>query len=80
MEFFRISGGLRGEGGIREGNRGGLGLFKWDDIKQDQQKECYLGNSVKASTGRWQKHKSIPIFTYRFTLVFTRKARNSKTS
>jgi hypothetical protein len=58
MEFFRINGGLRGEGAVREGNRGGLGLFKWDDIKQDVQKECYLGNSVKASSGRWQRHKS----------------------
>jgi predicted RNA-binding protein with PUA-like domain len=55
MELFR-------EGGVREGNRGGLGLFKWSDVQKDVGKECYLGNTVKASQGRWQNHKNIHWF------------------
>lgn len=57
MDVFRDE-----RGKAREGNRGGLGLFKWEAIKQDEQKECYLGNSVKASTGRWQNHKNLHWF------------------
>ncbi|XJO78189.1 hypothetical protein BDV3_002670 [Batrachochytrium dendrobatidis] len=44
---------------IREGNRGGQGLFKWDDVKDDKHRENYLGNSVKASVGRWQNNKAL---------------------
>jgi hypothetical protein len=55
MELFR-------EGGVREGNRGGLGLFKWEDAQKDIGKECYLGNTVRASQGRWQNHKNIHWF------------------
>eukprot|EP00741_Cyanophora_paradoxa_P013807 tig00020710_g13329.t1 len=31
----------------RGGNRGGADMFKWDDVKHDKNKECYLGYSVK---------------------------------
>ncbi|KAI8902198.1 hypothetical protein BC833DRAFT_574088 [Globomyces pollinis-pini] len=37
----------------REGNRGGLGLFNWEDVKADKDREHYLGHSIKASTGRY---------------------------
>ena len=46
----------------RDGNRGGLGLFKWESIHQDQDKTHYLGNTVKASTGRWAKQKNLDWF------------------
>ena len=29
--------------------------FKWDDVKVDKHRENYLGHSVKAPVGRWQK-------------------------
>lgn len=44
---------------IREGNRGGRGLFSWEDVKQMpyKERECYLGASVKIgfldSGGKW---------------------------
>ncbi|KAJ2996308.1 hypothetical protein HDV02_006629 [Globomyces sp. JEL0801] len=46
----------------REGNRGGLGLFNWEDVKADKDREHYLGHSIKASTGRWQKNKNLNWF------------------
>ncbi|KAJ3119421.1 hypothetical protein HK098_005513 [Nowakowskiella sp. JEL0407] len=46
-------------GPIREGNRGGLGLFRWDDVKQDKHRENYLGHSINAPVGRWQKNKDL---------------------
>jgi hypothetical protein len=50
---------LKIEGDSREGIRGGLGLFKWDDVKNDKDRSHYLGISAKANVGRWQNHKSI---------------------
>ncbi|KAJ3272973.1 hypothetical protein HDV01_004879 [Terramyces sp. JEL0728] len=47
---------------IREGNRGGLGLFRWDNIKEDKHREIYLGNTVKCAVGRWQKNKNLNWF------------------
>jgi hypothetical protein len=41
------------------GTRGGQSQFKWDDVKTDKDRESYLGNSVNAPTGRWQKGKDI---------------------
>ena len=41
------------------GTRGGAAEFKWEDVKNDKCRECYLGASVKANTGRWQKNKDI---------------------
>jgi hypothetical protein len=29
--------------------------FNWDDVKADKHRENYLGHSVKAPVGRWQK-------------------------
>lgn len=47
------------DGPARGGTRGGADQFKWDDVKNDKYRECYLGHSVKAATGRWQKGKDI---------------------
>ncbi len=44
---------------VRDGNRGGLGLFKWDDVRNDKHRMNYLGNSVRAPVGRWQKDKDV---------------------
>lgn len=35
--------------------------FKWDDVKVDKHRENYLGHSVKAPVGRWQKGKCYPL-------------------
>jgi hypothetical protein len=34
---------------------GGRDQFNWDNVKSDKDREFYLGHSVKAATGRWQK-------------------------
>lgn len=38
--------------------------FKWDDVKNDKYRENYLGHSVHAAVGRWQKggliHANVP--------------------
>lgn len=35
--------------GVRkEGSRGGRGEFKWDDVKENQHRENYLGHSLMA--------------------------------
>ena len=41
----------------RGGNRGGKDQFNWESVKGDKDREFYLGHSVKATTGRWQKGK-----------------------
>ncbi len=43
------------------GARGGRDQFNWENVKSDKDREFYLGYSVKASVGRWQKGKS-PLF------------------
>ncbi|WOL03498.1 multiple myeloma tumor-associated protein [Canna indica] len=43
----------------RGGVRGGRDQFKWDDVKADKHRENYLGHSVKAPVGRWQKGKDL---------------------
>jgi hypothetical protein len=47
------------DGPPRGGTRGGRDQFNWSDVKNDKYRECYLGHSVKASTGRWQERKDI---------------------
>ncbi|KIP04627.1 hypothetical protein PHLGIDRAFT_189139 [Phlebiopsis gigantea 11061_1 CR5-6] len=44
---------------IRGGTRGGQAEFKWSDVSQDKDRENYLGHSINAPTGRWQKSKDI---------------------
>ena len=46
---------------IREGNRGGRGLFSWEDVRvmSYRDRECYLGSTVSLGFldkgGRWRK-------------------------
>jgi hypothetical protein len=46
---------------VREGNRGGRGLFSWEDVRAMSYKdrECYLGSTVSLGFldkgGRWRK-------------------------
>ena len=60
---------------IRGGTRGGQAEFKWSDVSADKDREVrsphvraesangsaqnYLGHSINAPTGRWQKNKDI---------------------
>ncbi|PSS38009.1 hypothetical protein PHLCEN_2v149 [Hermanssonia centrifuga] len=44
---------------IRGGTRGGQAEFKWSDVSADKDRENYLGHSINAPTGRWQKNKDI---------------------
>ena len=41
------------------GARGGKDQFNWESVKSDKDREFYLGHSVKASVGRWQKGNSL---------------------
>jgi hypothetical protein len=40
---------------LSAGARGGRAEFSWDNVKGDKDREFYLGHSVKAGVGRWQK-------------------------
>ena len=55
-------GGIRPEP-IRPGARGGKDQFNWDNVKADKDREYYLGHSVKALAGRWQKGKDVYWYT-----------------
>ncbi|KAJ3057090.1 hypothetical protein HK097_000554 [Rhizophlyctis rosea] len=43
----------------RGGTRGGQGLFKWEEVKDDKHRENYLGHSLNAPVGRWQKNRDL---------------------
>jgi len=42
--------------------------FTWDDVKADKHRENYIGHSLKAPVGRWQKGK---LFFFYFTLPYS---------
>ncbi|KAF5367108.1 hypothetical protein D9758_004035 [Tetrapyrgos nigripes] len=44
---------------VRGGTRGGQAEFKWSDVSADKDRENYLGHSINAPTGRWQKNKDV---------------------
>ncbi|PFH53203.1 hypothetical protein AMATHDRAFT_1618 [Amanita thiersii Skay4041] len=44
---------------VRGGTRGGQAEFKWSDVSADKDREHYLGHSINAPTGRWQRNKDV---------------------
>ena len=41
------------------GTRGGADQFSWESVKDDKHRENFLGHSVNAPVGRWQRNKDL---------------------
>ncbi|PNS13898.1 hypothetical protein CAC42_1389 [Sphaceloma murrayae] len=43
----------------KEGSRGGASEFSWSDVTTSAHRENYLGHSLKAPVGRWQRGRDL---------------------
>ncbi|KAE8226818.1 hypothetical protein CF319_g657 [Tilletia indica] len=43
----------------RGGTRGGQAEFSWDQVRNDKDREHYLGHAIMAPTGRWQNGRDV---------------------